>query len=216
MARRGNRGNRSNHGNDLNLTPFMNMVVILIPLLLLSVVFLKVGVIDVSAPAIAPETAADEPSEDLGLTVGISKQGFAISTRETSLPAIDGCPDDGPTVCLARSDVGIDTTIERARRALKAGRKKRGEALLADVVAAYDFAALYSELRAIKADHPGESTVRLSASPAIPYELLVRVMDAVRFKLDQKRYASNEAFWRASSEARNGELFSQPVLAVGK
>ncbi|MFB6351013.1 MAG: ExbD/TolR family protein [Bradymonadaceae bacterium] len=219
MSRRGNRRNRSNDGDDLNLTPFMNMVVILIPLLLLSVVFLKVGVINVSSPTIAPGPS-HPPSKDLGLTVGISESGFTISTRDKTIPAIEDCPDDGPTVCLARSEIAVDAKIDRARQALENGRKKEGEALLDEVVAAYDFAGLYSELRTIKDNHPGESTVRLTASPDIPYQLLVRVMDAVRFKLDQKRYASNEAFWQASTETRDGskdgKLFSEPVLAVGK
>lgn len=38
---------------DLNLAPIMNMVVILIPLLLLSVVFVKVAVINITAPKLS-------------------------------------------------------------------------------------------------------------------------------------------------------------------
>ena len=48
MARRSKRIEQENQ--ELNLAPIMNMVIILIPLLLLSVVFLKVGVINITAP----------------------------------------------------------------------------------------------------------------------------------------------------------------------
>ena len=220
MPRNRNRRTRSNQTDDLNLTPFMNMVVVLIPLLLMSVVFLKVGVINVSAPPMVPAQASDGESEDLGLTVAIADDGFEVATSDETFGPIDGCPDDGPTVCLADPEVDVAAKVAAARRAIDRGKKTRGESLLQEVAAAYDFAALYSELRALKADHPGESSVQLTASPDMPYELLVRVMDAIRFELDQNRYASNEAFWKASTAARGGgrpdELFSRPVLAIGK
>ena len=154
------------------------------------------------------------------MTVARTNDGFEIATSEEAFGAINGCPNDGPTVCLADPDSDVDSKIDRARTAIENGERARADEVLNDLLAAYDFAALYSQLSDIKAKHPGETTVRLTASPDIPYKLLVRVMDASRFKLEKERYASNEEFWRATAKARKGfrrgQLFSQPILAVGK
>lgn len=222
MSRHDARRDRNDEERGLNLAPFMNIVAILIPMLLLSVVFLKVGVIDVSSPSIAPsdEPKSSEPSEDLELSVAVSERGFEVATAETVYAPIDGCPDTGPTVCLADPDVDVDSKLERARRALEQGNDDEANAALDEAVSAYDFAGLYGKLRAIQEKHPDEESLNITASPEIPYKLLVEVMDAVRFKLDKKRFASNEEFWRAMSEQSGDSgresLFSKPVLAVGK
>ncbi len=222
MSKRYDRRRRSSETQGPNLAPFMNMVVILIPMLLLSVVFLKVGVINVTSPSFRSvgQTSSEGENEELDLTVGISKGGFEIATGDETFSSVDGCPSDGPTVCLVDSSVEIGSQIEQIRRARENGDVAKAESRLERLVAAYDFATLYSELRELKDKHPGETTVRVSASPDIPYELLVRVMDAVRYKLERPRYASNESFWRANVEVRKDgrreELFSQPVLAVGR
>ena len=205
----------------LNLTPFMNMVVILIPLLLLSVVFLKIGVINVTSPprAEGPVDGEAEQDEQLELTVGITPAGFEVATAEKSYAAADGCPTEGPTVCLADRETDLEATIAEVRRAVDSGDEKRGKELLEKAVATYDFAGLYNRVRELKAEHPGETKVRLTAGPDIPYALVVRVMDAVRYELDSKQFASNEKFWRANVKARDGRpepMFSDPILAVGR
>lgn len=222
MSRHDARHDRNDEERGLNLAPFMNIVAILIPMLLLSVVFLKVGVIDVSSPSIAPpdESKSSEPSENLELSVAVSERGFEVATAETVYAPIDGCPDTGPTVCLADPDVDVDSKLDRARRALEQGNDDEASAALDEAVSAYDFAGLYGKLRVIQEKHPDEESLNITASPEIPYKLLVEVMDAVRFKLDKERFASNEEFWRAMSEqggdSGRESLFSKPVLAVGK
>lgn len=209
----------SRRPDDLNLAPFMNIVAILIPMLLLSVVFLKAGVIDVSSPSIAPEgEAEDSGDEKLRLTVGMTTSGFEIGTADRTFSPVEDCPADGSTVCLT-DQIDVDSRIDEARRALEAGRNQEASAVFDEVVDAYDFAGLYTELRRIKSEHPDERTVRLTASPEIPYKLVVRVMDAVRFKRQKKRYATNRAFWQASVEGGGGAdsvLFNQPIVAVGR
>lgn len=206
---------------DPNLVPFMNMVVVLIPMLLLSVVFLKVGVINVSSPRMAPTDAdtTTETSEEFTLTVATSLSGFEVSTQSGPLEPIEGCPKEGATVCLADSTFDVDGHMGHVERALARGDQEQVEKLLDELVAAYDFAGLYSKLRSLKAEHPDATSIRLTASPKIPYEMLVQVMDAVRFQLDNERYASTEAFWRDLTRAKKAqpeEMFSQPILAVAK
>lgn len=64
---------------DLNTMPLMNLFVALIPMLLISAVFLNVTVIDMDGPpADASETAADE-REPLGLEVFITDAEFVVA-----------------------------------------------------------------------------------------------------------------------------------------
>jgi biopolymer transport protein ExbD len=213
---------RTSRSEGPDLVPFMNVVVILIPMLLLSVVFLKVGVINVSSPRMAPTNTGTLPeeTEQLELTVATSLSGFDISTGSATLAPVEGCPNEGPTVCLVEPGSDVGNQIERVERALERGDMEEVEKRLDELVAAYDFAGLYSELRRLKDDNPDETTVRLTASPEIPYELLIRVMDAVRFKLDEDQYASNEKFWRHLARVEEGsppeKLFSQPIMAVAQ
>ena len=68
MAR--NKRDSTDEIKELDLTPIMNMVVILIPLLLLSMVFLEVGVINITAPklSVGPSTPTEiEEPDPLGL-----------------------------------------------------------------------------------------------------------------------------------------------------
>ena len=205
---------RKDRGNEevdpqLNLAPIMNMVVILIPLLLLSIVFLKVGVINASAPQITPGKASDElPKEPLNLTVSISSDGFGLATTGAVHPALPGCPEPGPTVCLAK-DVDLDATFGVAKRTGDA-------AALESALQAYDWKELYGELARIKEQHADETTINITADSDVPYAVIVRVMDVARFKLDKETFASNSEFWTAqyAGSVRHAELFPDPVLAV--
>src|SRR5699024_6788058 len=111
---------------ELDLLAFMNMVVILIPMLLLSVVFVQVGVINITAPKLSmgppsstpPETPDEEP---LNLTVAVNAKGFRIAAKSAQLPAQDGCPTTGPTICLAKQEVDVAAKFQAARSAFAKG-----------------------------------------------------------------------------------------------
>jgi biopolymer transport protein ExbD len=73
------RGYRNIIEGDLELMPLMNLFVAMIPMLLISAVFLNVTVIDMKAPS---DQAADTPqSESLGLSVTIQEASFVIEGR---------------------------------------------------------------------------------------------------------------------------------------
>ncbi len=87
-----------------NLIPIMNLMVILIPFLLLSAVFVKVSILNTSLPsgASAAEAQAEpeKPKEEeekpkLNLTVTISQIGFNVAGSGAVLP---GPKEGGPTV----------------------------------------------------------------------------------------------------------------------
>lgn len=145
----------------LDLTPIMNMVLCLIPLMLLSVVFMTISVIDVSMPQRSAGAAASDGEPPQRLQLFISKQGFTIVEGVKSLPAIEGCPNDGPTICL--KDENESTEVKK-----------------------YNWLQLYNTLFGIKtqkgewSDH---DQIDIVADSAVNYGVLVKAMDISRYQL---------------------------------
>lgn len=229
------RGNREEEKlEDLNLTPIMNCVMILIPLLLLGVVFEQMGVINVSAPklAVGPVDEEQEPPENppLQLTIGISTSGFTIAATGSKLPPIAGCPETSPvTVCTkAGTDAAAllgDMRSLREKYDATGGRNfvDQSDLKLREAMEAYNWRELYNLLVDIKKKFPDETVVNVGADPDIPFELLVKTMDIARFKLEageSGRFDSDESFALApyqestSSTSPYAVLFSDVVLAV--
>ncbi len=67
---------------ELNLVPFLNLMVILIPYLLLNAVFSQVAVLQVSMPNTGG-AAGDEAKKPLVLEVMVYKDHFLIADRQT-------------------------------------------------------------------------------------------------------------------------------------
>jgi biopolymer transport protein ExbD len=207
---------------ELNLAPIMNMVVILIPLLLLSVVFLKVGVINITAPKLSMGPPSDTPppeEEPLNLTVAVSAKGFRLAATGAVLPEQPGCPVPGPTICLEEQSVDVAAKYDKARKLISGGQVPQGEAELSAAMSAYNWKELYNQLVRIKNKYKDETIVNISADPDVPYAVIVRVMDVARFKLEKDSYSKASDFW-ASSYKKEGqgyaELFPDPVLSVAQ
>lgn len=213
---------------ELDLAPIMNMVIILIPLLLLSVVFLKVGVINVTAPKLSVGPPSAEPPEEdkkpLNLTIAINSMGLRVGAEGGILPAIAGCPPDGPTICL-RKDVTVDVAAKyrEARVQMAAGDLSGGEGVMEEALQAYDWRMLYNKLAEIKKRFPEETVFNVSADPDIPFSAIVRMMDVIRYEMEKPSYATEAEFWGAKPKKTTVEgkevfadLFSDPVLAVAQ
>ena len=157
---------------ELNLAPIMNMVMILIPLLLLSVVFTKAGVIDLSSVTHSQneERPVEEPPEEQAPTfvIHVSSDGYRIydsdgDQRVRALaPADPGCSDDeyGPSICTAAPGELV--------RSLDYGRLRETMITMREHP---DWRELIT---------PRETVVRLAADPEVPFDALVATMDAVR------------------------------------
>ena len=79
-TRRRNESARRIVEGDIEILPLMNLFVVLIPMLLLSAVFLRIAVIDMSLPAAADESAT--PEEDpMSLTVRIEEDRYVVEGR---------------------------------------------------------------------------------------------------------------------------------------
>ncbi|MCB9519360.1 MAG: biopolymer transporter ExbD [Myxococcales bacterium] len=184
---------------ELNLAPIMNMVMILIPLLLLSSVFIKAGVINISSPRNAQAAQADpeERPEEVPVpkvVVYIGQDGFRISDQR-NLPEFapfmqpiarcgggGGAAAGAPGANIAAHDLqGIPPTI-CLRQGVDAG---------ADLLAKLDFGALYNRLAEIRLqpqwfDRFGEennAVISILGDVEVPFEVLVATMDAARYML---------------------------------
>lgn len=206
---------------ELNLLSFMNMVVILIPMLLLSVVFIQVGVINITAPKLSIGKSTDAPPEEteepLNLTIAINAKGFRIAARSAQLDPMDGCPAPGPTICLAKPEINVAAKFDTARDQLQKGQDEAGEQALGEGVTAYNFRELYNTLVKVKKQYPDETVVNLTADASIPFVVLVQVMDAVRYVREKDSYATSAEFFEAEPKVEENApvaLFSDPVLSV--
>jgi biopolymer transport protein ExbD len=141
------------HTGELNIVPYLDVVVNLVMFMLLSMTgLIALGVLNVSAPKIGGEAAAAgaDAQPKLLLTVAIAKSGFYVAGAGGVLGKEPETPDAArpPTIPL------------------RDGR--------------YDYAALGEQMKTIKAQFPSETAVILSADPEILYDVLIQTMDACR------------------------------------
>ena len=148
---------------EVNLTPIMNLMVVLIPLLLTSAQFIKIGIIDLNLPpavgGIAAVEAPKETEKNLDLAITITDEGFFISS---SLAILKGNSENSPS---------IPKTVT-------------GE---------YNFEELSTKLFEIKKKAIGKfsdiNKIVIQAEPDINYQVLVSSMDAARnIAVDNKMF----------------------------
>jgi len=96
MSRIRNRRARRAAAADLDVTPFMNLMIVLVPVLLLSMVFTHTRIIDLDFPAPGPASAAAD-EEPVHLEVVVGAAGLVVADGRggviRSLPAVDGHHD---------------------------------------------------------------------------------------------------------------------------
>jgi biopolymer transport protein ExbD len=90
--RRARRSCRPVVQDDLELLPLMNLFVAIIPMLLISAVFINISVIDMNAPADAADAAAAR--ENLALTITIDDTRFVLEGRSIARTTIQRAEAD--------------------------------------------------------------------------------------------------------------------------
>lgn len=150
---------------ELNIVPYLDIVVNLIMFLLVAqATMVALGVIDVTAPSYAsvgpsPSPSPDPAKVDLKLTIGISQDGYYIAAKGGVLPGEEAAP---PT------ELTPDNVTKRAPTI-----PKRADGT-------FDYPALAQKLRSIKTVFPDAHELFLAADSNIPYEVLVKTLDASR------------------------------------
>jgi len=135
MSRRHNR--HRHEAVELNITAFMNLMVILVPFLLITAVFSQVAILELNLPS-----SSDQPrveSETLQLEVIVRHDRLEVGERNAGLLT------------------GLPVTAD-----------------------GHDFIGLNDYLQRIKAKFPDKLDASILLEPDVSYEVLVKVMDAVR------------------------------------
>lgn len=184
---------------ELNLAPIMNMVMILIPLLLLSTVFLKTGVVNISSPRNAQSNTPEQEEREEEtpvprVVVYISQDGFRIGDQR-NLPEFQQF-----TTPIARCGGGGAAAAGGEQRQLSPHDMaeippticlRQGADANADLVDKLDFAALYNQLLAVRLqpqwfDRFGEennAVISILGDAEIPFNVLIKTMDTARYFL---------------------------------
>ena len=153
--------------SEFQMTPLLNIVMLLIPFLIMSAEFLRIGVINVVAPKIGKgkttqKKASDTPKKPpLNLTISVTDHGFTIITRGAKVP--EGC------------------NLE----AVKGGGPKKFPTIKM-VGTKYNYPSLTTCLAKIKKIFSDEKRVIIMAEPEIKYSVVVAVMDGSRTSKDGK------------------------------
>ncbi len=162
FSRRKIKPKEEEEGGELNIVPYLDILMNLIIFMLLSMAGLATfGMLNVNAPnygAGAGGGPDDKPA--LTLTVAVAKSGFFIAATGGVLP--------GQTEPSAAAPGAGAPTIPR---------KADGT---------YDYDALTAKMMEIKTNFPTESKVIIAAEADTDYDSLVSTMDATRETPDRK------------------------------
>lgn len=181
MARKPSERRNAQDGNDeLDLTPIMSILVILIPVLLFAFSFFEVKVQAVSAPRLGTGKAKkkEDDKKPLNLTVIITSKGFVVKQQAELTTA-----PEKPILLRQMTDsdgIAVDT---------------------------YDYPTLYSRVMAKKLQYPEEKTINIGAEPHIPWKVVARTIDAVRSQLEKESYEKLAIYEKAMPKTKKeGEL----------
>ncbi len=197
---------------ELNLTPMMNLIAILIPCLLVSVAFVEVTVVNVSSPSIGPPPdGAEQKSNDIpvNLTVTITERGYTVSGSVELFPQgeASGAPAGTPPGASFIPTLEQTTTCQRYLDTVAPPRSKNKGAKTCTKpdetrsFVLFDVVQLARKLIDVKDRFPDERRIIIAAEPDIEFEALTDVMDASRDTID------------AAGEVRT--LFDEVVLSPG-
>lgn len=142
---------------DLDVTPFLNILFMLILSILAMTSWTQLAMLNVAAPQIGGGGSGGgaSPTEEasaLNLTVFVLKDGLNIGASGATL---DGGSEARPGQTL------IPTVV------------KGGQS-------AYDYKKLQDRLIEIKKSFTNEESMIISADGAVPYDVVIKVMDAAR------------------------------------
>lgn len=155
---------------DLDVTPFLNIMFMLILSILAMTAWTQLAMLNVQAPQIdggnnggGGGVAPVAEVSTLNLTVFVLADGFNIGASGATL---DGNSE-------GRTGQPLITKVTKTSASGKA-------------TIDFDYARLQQKLIEIKRSFPDEETMIVSADGNVPYEVIVRVMDAARRSSDGK------------------------------
>ena len=149
---------------ELNITAFMNLMVILVPFLLITAVFSQVAILELNLPSSSDQPGAEPETPQLEIIV--RQDRLEVGERNSGL--LTGLPMNGT---------------------------------------GHDYDGLNEYLQRVKASYPDKLDASILLEPDVPYEVLVKVMDAVRLF----EVAADPQ--QPAAEVQRAELF--PEISIG-
>ncbi|WOX04762.1 ExbD/TolR family protein [Microbulbifer pacificus] len=160
---RNRRHSRSKEAPELDITAFLNLMVVLVPFLLVSAVFSRVTILELNMP-----TGAGGGADDPGVTL-------EVVVRKDVLEISDGSKVVARFPNLNRDEAGESDTAQA-----EVQLDEYGMPIVPPTADVYDLAQLREYLIRIKQTYPDKTDSTLLMEPEVAYEHLVGVMDTVR------------------------------------
>lgn len=135
---------------ELNITTFLNLMVVLVPFLLITAVFSRIAVLELSLPVGSSESTAEE------------KLTIEVIVRETGLEMSDGKQVLKRFPLLKNIKLTVDEDGSR------------------DTSKLYDIKSLGTYLAKLKKEHPDKTDALVLMEENIEYRTLIKIMDSVR------------------------------------
>lgn len=158
MSRRRHHYRRAqNEAPELNITTFLNLMVVLVPFLLITAVFSRVTIMELSLPT--GSSASSDNKQQLSIEVIVRQKGLEIGYGKQVLARFP---------LLKEEDVAAVNTTESS-----------GDEEF-DISKMYDIKRLSSYLTKIKGKYPDKTDAMVLMEADIEYRVLIRIMDAVR------------------------------------
>ena len=156
---------KSKEAPELDITAFLNLMVVLVPFLLVSAVFSRVTILELNMPSGAGGGAPDDPK--VNVEVVVRKDTLEIS--------------DGEKVIARFPNLTEAVPGEEMPSGVQSGAEGEGEIVeLLPTEKVYDLKKLREFLLEVKASYPDKTDTILLMEANIAYEHLVGVMDTVR------------------------------------
>jgi len=149
---------------DLDLTPIMSILVILIPMLIYAFNYTEIAVQEVSLPKTGGRSTPKGPKK-LNLTVLVSNEGFRIKVQGE----LEGAPPPADQVL---------------------GKRQLTACGAEQAYSTFDYPGLYNALVKLR-DNKNlglEDTINIGAKDRIPWRVLARTIAAVRLRREKDSY----------------------------
>ena len=154
MARRGHHYKRpKKEPAELNITTFLNLMVVLVPFLLITAVFSRITILELSLPSAGG--GASDTKQQLVIEVIVREKGLEIGNGKQVLARFP-LLKEGDIELSVDEDGSVDTSK------------------------LYDLKLLSDFLVKIKGKYPAKTDATVLMEPDIEYRVLIRVMDSVR------------------------------------
>lgn len=170
MARRSHHYKRpKKEPPELNITTFLNLMVVLVPFLLITAVFSRITILELSLPSGAGSN--DNNKQQLSIEVIVREKGLEIGNGKQVLARFP---------LLKQSEIELNADGE-------AGSEEFDSSKL------YNLKLLSEFLVKIKGKYPDKTDATVLMEPDIEYRVLIRVMDAVRSTFIRQQGGEGEA-----------------------